>query len=71
MATPPILAGLGVAIAFRTGLFNIGAQGQIPIGATLAGYVGLHAWQLPVGLHLLVVVVAGALGGAMWAASSA
>lgn len=65
VATPLILAGLGVALAFRTGLFNIGAQGQILIGATLAGYVGF-AWQLPVGLHLLVVVVAGALGGAIW-----
>jgi len=65
VATPLILAGLGVALAFRTGLFNIGAQGQILIGATLAGYVGF-AWQLPAGLHLLVVVVAGALGGAIW-----
>lgn len=65
VATPLILAGLGVALAFRTGLFNIGAQGQILIGATLAGYVGF-AWQLPAGLHLLVVVVAGALGGAVW-----
>lgn len=65
VATPLILAGLGVALAFRAGLFNIGAQGQILIGATLAGYAGF-AWHLPAGLHLLVVVLAGALGGAVW-----
>ena len=65
VATPLILAGLGVALAFRAGLFNIGAQGQILIGATLAAWVGF-AWQLPVGLHLLAVVVAGAAGGAVW-----
>lgn len=65
VATPLICAGLGVALAFRAGLFNIGAQGQILIGATMAAWVGF-SWHLPVGLHLLVVVVAGALGGALW-----
>ncbi|MFC4902145.1 ABC transporter permease [Kocuria sp. CNJ-770] len=65
VATPLILAGLGVAVAFRAGLFNIGAQGQLLIGAALAAWVGF-AWQLPVGVHLLAVVLAGALGGALW-----
>lgn len=65
VATPLILAGLGVALAFRAGLFNIGAQGQILVGATLAGYVGF-AWHLPAGIHLIAVVLAGALGGAVW-----
>ena len=65
VATPLICAGLGVALAFRAGLFNIGAQGQILIGATLAAWVGF-SWHLPVGLHLLIVIIAGAVGGALW-----
>lgn len=65
VATPLILAGLAVALAFRAGLFNIGAQGQIIIGALCGGYVGF-AWHLPVGLHLAIVILAGAVGGALW-----
>ncbi|MGX5359323.1 ABC transporter permease [Kocuria sp. KH4] len=65
VATPLVLAGLGVAVAFRAGLFNIGAQGQLLIGAAVAAWVGF-AWQLPVGVHLLAVVLAGAAGGALW-----
>ena len=65
VATPLICAGLGVALAFRAGMFNIGAQGQIIIGATLAAWVGFSL-HLPAGLHLLLVVIAGALGGALW-----
>lgn len=64
-ATPLILAGLSVALAFRAGMFNIGAQGQIIAGAVFAGYVGF-AWRLPVGLHLVVALVAGIVGGALW-----
>jgi len=64
-ATPLICGGLSVSLAFRTGLFNIGAQGQLIIGAILAGYVGF-AWQLPPGLHLLLAVIAGLIGGALW-----
>ncbi|GLB65673.1 ABC transporter permease [Arthrobacter mangrovi] len=66
VATPLICAGLGVALAFRAGLFNIGAQGQMIIGATLAAWVGF-TWHLPVGLHLLLVIIAGIVGGAFWA----
>ncbi|WP_422387464.1 ABC transporter permease [Arthrobacter sulfonylureivorans] len=65
VATPLICAALGVALAFRAGLFNIGAQGQIIIGATLAAWVGF-SWHLPVGLHLLLVILAGIVGGALW-----
>jgi ABC-type uncharacterized transport system permease subunit len=64
-ATPLICAGLSVALAFRAGLFNIGAQGQIIMSAIFAGYVGF-AWSMPVGLHVVVAVVAGVLGGALW-----
>lgn len=65
-ATPLILAGLGIAVGFRAGLFNIGAQGQIILGAIVAAYVGF-AWDLPPVLHLLVAVLGGILGGALWA----
>jgi ABC-type uncharacterized transport system permease subunit len=65
IATPLITAGLGVALAFRAGLFNIGAQGQIIMAGILAAWVGF-ALHLPVGLHLLLVLVAGIVGGALW-----
>jgi len=64
-ATPLILGGLAVGVAFRTGLFNIGVQGQMILGAIFAGYVGF-AWQLPHVIHVVVAVIAGVLGGALW-----
>ncbi|MGP9502423.1 ABC transporter permease [Specibacter sp. AOP5-B1-6] len=64
-ATPLILSGLAVTLAFRVGLFNIGAQGQIILGATFAGVVGFMI-ELPPGIHLLAVILAGAIGGALW-----
>ena len=64
-AAPLILGGLSVGLAFRAGLFNIGGQGQLIVGAICAGYVGF-TWQLPVVLHLLVAMIAGLIGGAIW-----
>lgn len=64
-ATPLILAALGVAIGFRAGLFNIGAQGQIILGGIFAAYIGF-AWDLPPVLHLFLAVLGGAVGGAIW-----
>ena len=64
-ATPLILVGLSVGLAFRTGLFNIGGQGQIILGAMAAGYVGF-TWHLPPFIHLVVALVAGVLAGAIW-----
>jgi len=64
-AAPLICAGLGVSLAFRCGLFNIGGQGQLIVGALAAGYVG-WTWHLPVGLHLLVAVAAGVLAGGLY-----
>ncbi len=64
-ATPLICAGLGVSLAFRAGLFNIGAQGQLIAGAICAGWVGF-TFDLPLGLHLLCAVAAGVVGGAVW-----
>jgi general nucleoside transport system permease protein len=63
--TPLIFTGLSVALAFRGGLFNIGAQGQAIIGVVLAALAGFLL-PLPPGLHLLVAVLAGAVGGAVW-----
>jgi len=65
MATPLIFAGLGLGIGFRAGLFNIGAQGQIIIGATVGAMVGFM-WHLPFPLHLLIAVVGCLIGGALW-----
>ena len=64
-ATPLIVAGLGVAVAFRAGMFNIGGRGQMLVAAGAAGYVGF-AWPLPFGIHLLVAVAAGMIAGAIW-----
>jgi ABC-type uncharacterized transport system permease subunit len=64
-ATPLLLAGLAVALAVRAGLFNIGAQGQLIFGALLAGSVGFM-WQLPIGIHLVVALIAGIIGGALY-----
>jgi simple sugar transport system permease protein len=65
-ATPLIAAGLGVGLAFRVGMFNIGGQGQMLISAACAAWVGFSV-QLPVGLHLIVAILAGLAGGAIWA----
>jgi ABC-type uncharacterized transport system permease subunit len=64
-ATPLILGGLSVGLAFRAGLFNIGGQGQVIMGAVFAGFVGFH-WHLPWGIHLIAGIVAGIIGGAIW-----
>lgn len=66
-SAPLICAGLGVTLAFRAGLFNIGAQGQLIIAAICAGYVGF-TWNLPPFVHLVVALVAGLVGGAFWGA---
>ncbi|MCC2030132.1 ABC transporter permease [Microbacterium sp. YMB-B2] len=65
-ATPLIAAGLGVGLAFRAGLFNIGGQGQMLMAAAAGGYVATQ-WDLPMGLHLIAAIVAGMIAGAIWA----
>lgn len=64
-ATPLIAAGLGVGLAFRIGLFNIGGRGQMLIAAACAGWVGF-TFQLPLGVHMLIAILAGMVGGAVW-----
>jgi ABC-type uncharacterized transport system permease subunit len=65
-ATPLIFSGLSVAFAFRTGLFNIGVAGQLLFGGFCASAVGLSL-ELPKALLLLLMIIAGFLGGALWA----
>lgn len=64
-ATPLILAGLAVAFAFKAALFNIGANGQMIIGATLTAWVGF-SFDAPGPIVILVALCAGLLGGAVW-----
>jgi general nucleoside transport system permease protein len=64
-ATPLIAAGLGVAIAFRVGLFNIGGRGQMLWAAAAAGWVGF-SFSLPPVLHVLVAIAVGIVAGAIW-----
>jgi simple sugar transport system permease protein len=65
-ATPLILAGLAVALGFRAGVFNIGAEGQIYIGALFATAVGINFADMPLLIHLPLAVAAGFVGGALW-----
>lgn len=65
-ATPLILTGLSLAFAFRTGLFNIGAPGQMLMGGFFATAVGLTV-KLPTPILLPLMILAGILGGALWA----
>ncbi len=66
--TPYILAGLAVAVGFKCGLFNIGAEGQFGIGALCSAFVGYSIKGLPWFVHLPLALLAGAIGGAIWAA---
>ena len=65
-ATPLILTGLAVALSFRAGLFNIGAEGQLYIGAAASVYAGFALTGLPISIHLPIAVLAGIAGGALW-----
>jgi simple sugar transport system permease protein len=66
-ATPLIAAGLGVALAFRVGMFNIGGRGQLIMGAAVAGWI---AWSFPMPpvIAFLVATIGGLAGGALWGA---
>ncbi|GAA2067053.1 ABC transporter permease [Microbacterium hatanonis] len=64
-ATPLIAAGLGVGLAFRVGLFNIGGRGQLLIGAATAAFVAFSV-EAPLWIHLPLTILAGLAGGAVW-----
>jgi simple sugar transport system permease protein len=63
-----LLAGLSVALALRAGLFNIGAEGQLLVGAFAAAVLGAQDLGLPLPIHLPLCLIAGALAGALWGA---
>jgi ABC-type uncharacterized transport system permease subunit len=67
-ATPYIFAGLAVALGFKCGLFNIGVEGQLGIGAMCAAVAGYAITGLPLVIHLPLAILAGVLGGAFWGA---
>ena len=65
-ATPLLLVGLGICIAFRANVINIGGEGQMIIGGILATQVGLTFTDLPGWLVIILAIVAGFIGGAIW-----
>jgi len=65
---PYIIAGMAVALGFKGGLFNIGAEGQLFIGATLAVWIGITLTGIPPLLHVIILLIFGALGGLLWGA---
>jgi simple sugar transport system permease protein len=65
-STPYIFAGLACALGFRAGLFNIGVEGQLFMGAAAATFVGYSLTGLPPYIHMPLAFLAGALGGALW-----
>lgn len=66
-AIPLTLCGLGIALGFRAGLFNIGAEGQVLLGGLAAVFVGFYFTGLPVFVHLPLALAAGLAVGAFWA----
>ncbi len=65
-ATPLLLVGLGICIAFRGDVINIGGEGQMIMGALLATWVGLTFTNLPGWFVITLAMLAGFLGGAIW-----
>jgi simple sugar transport system permease protein len=70
-ATPLILAGLAVAVAFQGGVLNIGAEGQLLVGACTATAISLNLGNALGSATLVVALITGALTGAAWAAIAA
>lgn len=64
-ATPIIMTGLSVGFAFKTGLFNIGAPGQLTVGAFVSVYVGAMM-PMPAGIHWVFALLCGMLAGGLW-----
>jgi len=65
-ATPILFTALAFLLAFKCGLFNLGAEGQLIIGGFFAAVVGVSLNGLPVFIHLPLALLAGILGGAIW-----
>src|SRR3954454_10986485 len=67
LTTSLLLCGLAVAFAFRSGLFNIGGQGQYLVGSIVAVWVGASFREMAGPLHVVLAIVAAALAGALYA----
>lgn len=65
-ATPLLFSGLAVSFAFKAGLFNIGAQGQLLFGGITAAAIGFGIHGLPTAIHLPLALLGGALAGALY-----
>ena len=63
---PLLLTGLGVVVAWRAGMFSIGGEGQLLMGALAAAAIGKYAAALPAPLLTLVMLMAGIIAGALW-----
>jgi simple sugar transport system permease protein len=70
-ATPLILTGLAVTLAFKGGVFNIGAEGQLLVGAAASIAVSLSLGEAPGGFVMIAALTAGGAAGALWAAIAA
>jgi general nucleoside transport system permease protein len=66
-ATPLIFTGLSFSVAYRSGLFNIGAEGQLYVGAIVGAMVGTLFPGLPSIIYIPLVLISGAVAGALWA----
>ena len=64
---PLVLTGLATAISFRSGIFNIGGEGQLYLGAFAAAYIGFTFTALPKGIGILLAIIAGGVIGAAYA----
>ena len=65
-ATPLLIIGLGVAIAFKAGLTNLGGDGQFYMGALAAVWVGTTFSGIPVFIHIVLIIISAAIAGAIW-----
>ena len=65
-ATPLIFSGLAVTFAFKAGLFNIGTQGQLLMGAITSAFLGFAITGLPAIIHIPLALLGGALAGALF-----
>ena len=65
-STPYIFAGLGVALGFRGGLFNIGGEGQVFVAGLASVYVGYAVTGIPFPLHMLLAIIVGILAAGLW-----
>jgi ABC-type uncharacterized transport system permease subunit len=68
ITTPYIFAGLAVALGFRGGLFNIGAEGQLFVGGLASAFVGYSLSGFPMIIHLPLAILAGLAAGGLWGA---